>query len=53
VPEAELDPDILNVSYRESCRSNSACEFRLGAQSGHLHTAGIGWIEFAQMINQR
>lgn len=38
VPEAEFYPGILNVGYRESCRSESAWLLPLSAQRSHpLH----------------
>jgi len=54
VPEAEVNPGILNVGYGESRRSDFIAQLPLSTLTGPLHnTAGIGWIEFSQMINQR
>ncbi|MEE8059536.1 MAG: hypothetical protein V3T17_17130, partial [Pseudomonadales bacterium] len=35
------------------CRSDFIAQLPLSDLTGPLHTAGIGWIEFSQMINQR
>ena len=39
--------------YLKSRRSKIKGKGQLRALTGPLHTAGIGWIEFAQMISQR